>query len=114
MAHKQYFKAIDPLKIIEPLIPTICPTSGYYDPSLPIPYIPLLEPPELSDDQIVLVCTTDWDSAIAFITVLSAGQAKYDVLSSTGALIFSQNVASGVEFFYAFNSVNGSAFQIKI
>ncbi len=87
-----------------------CPAKGYYNPSDPTEYIPdpnLPETPEPGTGEIILVCTTALDAAINVATYTSSGQAIYTIYGANDALIYSQNVSSGLPFFYEFPSVGG-------
>jgi len=87
-----------------------CPANKYYDPDKPLPYIPDENLPAVNpnDGEIILICTTDWHAAINVQTNTSTGQVKYSIYGVNDSLIYSQNVNSGVVFFYQFPSVGGT------
>ncbi len=87
-----------------------CPAQGYYDPNDPLKYIPdpnLPPTPEPGTGEIILICTTALDAAVALSTTTSVGQANYSVYGDNDTLINSTNVNSGATHFYEFPSSGG-------
>lgn len=113
MPHRQYFKKINLLTNpeIQAVIPTICPARGYYDPNLPLPYIPDAAIPEITpnDGEIVLFMSTMWDAAINCTTTRTGttGQIRYAVYGADDTQIYTQDVNSNTAFYYEFPSSGG-------
>lgn len=95
----------------EPDPAEFCPAKGYYDPNDPLEYIPdpnLPPTPEPGTGEIILICTTALDAAINVKTTLTTGgQAKYSIYGDSDTLIHSENVNSGITYFYEFPASGG-------
>jgi len=115
MAHRQYFKHFDPVKVAEPLLPTLCPVNGYWDPTQPIPYIPNEELPSVTpnDGEIILICSTMWDAAINFsvyrTSVGGYGNSVVTIYGENDAVIYTETKvnSSSWSFFREFPSSGG-------
>jgi len=104
MSHKQYFKKIDVFtnQEVKDALPVLCPLNNYYDPNLPIPYLPDEAIPEITpgDGEIILFMTDAWDAAINTTTTVSlSGKARYTIYGENDTELYTEDVNSGNTFF---------------
>lgn len=89
---------------------TYCPANGYYDPTVPIPYIPDPNMPvaTVNDGEIVLMMIDSLDKAInTYVTINNATKARYSIYGADDTLIYTVDVNNNTTFFYQFPTTGG-------
>lgn len=90
---------------------TYCPTNGYYDPNLPIPYIPDPEIPEIipNSGEIVLFFSNQLDNAVCCTTTRTgaSGNIRYTIYGENNDQLHTKDVANNTAFFYVFPLTGG-------
>lgn len=87
-----------------------CPINGYYDPTLPIPYIKDTAIPTITPDDgsIVLFMTSAWDNAFNIQCSNSLSQkTRYTVYGAGDAVLYTVDQNNNTTLFYQFTSTGG-------